>query len=188
MDSDLEILDQEINAIDASMPLIDPEITQGAEQLEKAVVSRKRTRMELHSDRFFALSQFYFPCGPRLPSSTFGSCSADDSTPGATDSVSAKRQRLLGPGMCFDTTALVDFDLGLDQHHHREFEVIMETLRLGSTVNSGGAIAAAATATTMPTSGAMTVPATDTCGQAAMLSEQCNGGGFHSLVVSSLET
>ena len=63
VDTDLEILDRELSAIDASMPLIDPEITQGAEHLEKAVSSRKRLRSEDENDRLVreALSHFYLP-------------------------------------------------------------------------------------------------------------------------------
>ncbi|KPU77341.1 uncharacterized protein Dana_GF26861, partial [Drosophila ananassae] len=63
--NDLEILDRELSAINAPMLLIDPEITQGAEQLEK--ISRKRLRSnsssEDESDRLVreALSQFYIP-------------------------------------------------------------------------------------------------------------------------------
>lgn len=183
VDTDLETLDREINALDAAMPPIDPEITQGAEQLEKAVVSRKRTRMEachLESDRFFALSQFYFP-SPRLLTSI-------DDPPGMVDGL-MKRPRLVGPGMSFDS-ALVDFDLSLDHSHQREFEVIMETLRFGPTmVSSGGAMAGGNSAGGLQASQATTAPATaDSCGHAAMLSEQCSGGGFHGLVVASLET
>lgn len=169
VETDLETLDREINALDAAMPPIDPEITQGAEQLEKAVVSRKRTRMEacLETDRFLALSQFYFP-SPRL-------LSGIDDPPGMDGLI--KRQRLVGPS--FDS-ALVDFDLNLDHHHQREFEVIMETLRFGPTIAGGN--------TGLQACNATTAPASDSCGHAAMLSEQCNGGGFHSLVVASLET
>lgn len=183
VDTDLETLDREINALDAAMPPIDPEITQGAEQLEKAVVSRKRTRMEacLESDRFYALSQFYFP-SPRL-------LTGIDDPPGMVDGL-MKRPRLMGPGMSFDS-ALVDFDLSLDHAHQREFEVIMETLRFGpAMVSSGGAMAGGNNnGGGLQACQATTVPATaDSCGHAAMLSEHCSGGGFHSLVVASLET
>ncbi|XP_055374761.1 putative uncharacterized protein DDB_G0282133 [Condylostylus longicornis] len=63
VDTDLEILDRELSAIDATMPLTDPEITQGVEHLEKAVSSRKRLRSEDDNDRFVreALSHFYLP-------------------------------------------------------------------------------------------------------------------------------
>lgn len=182
VDNDLESIDREIAAMNAAMPPIDPEITQGAEQLEKAIVSRKRTRMmeadRLDSDRFYALSHFYFP-NPRL-------LSGIEDPPIVMDGL-MKRPRLMGPGMSFDS-ALVDFDLGLDQHHQREFEVIMETLRFGPTMVSGGGAMAGGNSTVQATNAA-NVPATaDSCGHAAMLSEQCSGGGFHSLVVASLET
>uniref|UniRef100_A0A6B2E621 SERTA domain-containing protein n=1 Tax=Phlebotomus kandelakii TaxID=1109342 RepID=A0A6B2E621_9DIPT len=121
-DADLETLDREINALDAAMPLVDPEITQGAEQLEKALVSRKRTRMEEDNDRLVreALSQFYLP-SPRL-------LSGIDDCP----LVAEKRPK---------TDIELDLNLDLNQNQ-REFEVIMETLRLG-----------------------------DSCGQAAMMSD-----------------
>lgn len=178
VETELETLDREIAAMNAAMPPIDPEITQGAEQLEKAVVSRKRTRME--SDRLLALSQFYFP-SPRL-------LSGIDDAPGVVvEGLSSKRPRLMGPGMSFDS-ALADFDLGLDNQHQREFEVIMETLRFGPTMVSGGGAMAGGNSNVQATNAA-TAPATaDSCGHAAMLSEQCSGGGFHSLVVASLET
>jgi hypothetical protein len=64
VDADLETLDRELCALDAAMPLVDPEITQGAEQLEQAMVSRKRrTSEDENNDRLVreALSQFYLP-------------------------------------------------------------------------------------------------------------------------------
>lgn len=183
METDLETLDREIAAMNAAMPPIDPEITQGAEQLEKAVVSRKRTRMEacMESDRFFAFSQIYFP-SPRL-------LSGIEDPPSSPIDGLMKRPRLMGAGMSFDSAALVDFDLGLDHQHQREFEVIMDTLRFGPTMVSGGGAMAGGNSTVQATSAATASPATaDSCGHAAMLSEQCSGGGFHSLVVASLET
>lgn len=124
MDTDLETLDRELNALDASMPLVDPEITQGAEQLEKAM-SRKRSRSDNDdNDRLVreALSQFYLP-SPRL-------LSGIDDCPGIPD----KRYK----------TNDLDFDLNLDHNQNqKEFDVIMDALRLGS----------------------------DSCGQAAMISE-----------------
>lgn len=121
------------------MPLVDPEITQGAEQLEKAI-SRKRSRSENdENDRLVreALSQFYLP-SPRL-------LSGIDDFPGIPD----KRYK----------TNDLDFDLNLDHNQNqKEFDVIMDALRLGSS---------------------------DSCGQAAMISES---GVFHNLVVASLET
>lgn len=190
---DLETLDREINALDAAMPPTDPEIIQGAEQLEKAVVSRKRTRMEeclADSDRFFALSQFYFP-SPRLLTGIEDVPTGGGGGGGLMDGL-IKRPRLMGPGMSFDSAALVDFDFQMDHHHQREFEVIMETLRYGPTmVGGGGAMAGGGGGganNALQASNATTAPATDSCGHAAMLSEQCNGGGFHGLVVASLET
>ncbi|CAD7086654.1 unnamed protein product [Hermetia illucens] len=168
VDTDLEILDRELSAINASMPLIDPEITQGAEQLEKAVSSRKRSRTEEENDRLVreALSQFYLPT-QRVISAI------DDFPP------DIKRTKLcsgaLGSLGGTSTIADLDLDLGLDMsshhhhhHHHqnqKEFEVIMDALRLS---------------TSSPTPSAQ-----DSCGQAAMMSES---GVFHNLVVTSLET
>lgn len=126
------------------MPLVDPEITQGAEQLERAI-SRKRSRSEDDNDRLVreALSQFYLP-SPRL-------LSGIDDCP------------LLPEKRCKSTSDL-DFDLNLDHNQNqKEFEVIMDALRLGSSGTT----------------------ATDSCGQAAMMSES---GVFHNLVVASLET
>lgn len=127
------------------MPLIDPEITQGAEQLEKAMSSRKRLRSEDESDRLVreALSQFYIP--PQRLISAIDDCPLD-----------SKRVKLSGD---------LDLDLALDMNQNqKEFEVIMDALRLG---------------TSSPT------PGSDSCGQAAMMSES---GVFHNLVVTSLET
>lgn len=156
------------------MPPIDPEITQGAEQLEKAVVSRKRTRMEecRESDRFFTLSQFYFP-SPRL-------LTAIDDPPCLEGLM--KRPRLMGTGMSFDSS-LVDFDLHLDHHHQREFEVIMETLRFGPTMVSGGGAMAGGNTNGLQASNATTSPATDSCGHAAMQEEPSNVTGVSSFVV-----
>lgn len=67
METDLETLDRELCALDAAMPLVDPEITQGAEQLEQAMMSRKRKFSQKddddNNDRLVreALSQFYLP-------------------------------------------------------------------------------------------------------------------------------
>lgn len=105
------------------MPLVDPEITQGAEQLEKAI-SRKRSRSEDDNDRLVreALSQFYLP-SPRL-------LSGIDDCP------------LLPDKRCKSSD--LDFDLNLDHNQNqKEFEVILDALRLGS----------------------------DSCGHAAMMSE-----------------
>lgn len=137
MDTDLETLDRELNALDASMPLVDPEITdfleiyndkkdakvQSAEQHEKSI-SRKRSRTDNdENDRLVreALSQFYLP-SPRLLSGIDDDCPSD------------KRYKAND----------LDFDLNLDHNQNqKEFDVIMDALRLGS----------------------------DSCGQAAMISE-----------------
>lgn len=178
MDSDLESVDRELNALDASMPLLDPEITQGAEQLEKAI-SRKRSRSEEDNDRLVreALSHIYLP-SPRLLSgiddcpllmasdnkrcktSPYSSSSTLDMNSASTTSLITSNDHLL--------------DFEFDHNHNqsqKEFEVIMDALRLGTTspssnVSNGGSCS-------------------DSCGQAAMMSEN---GVFHNLVVASLET
>lgn len=109
------------------MPLVDPEITQGAEQLEKAI-SRKRTRSEDDNDRLVreALSHIYLP-SPRL-------LSGIDECP------------LLPEKRCKSADMdLTHFDLNHLDHNQnqKEFDVIMDALRLGN----------------------------DSCGQAAMMSE-----------------
>lgn len=149
VDTDLETLDRELNALDAAMPLVDPEITQGAEQLEKAI-SRKRSRSEEDNDRLVreALSQFYLP-SPRL-------LSGIDDCP-LLLSPEVKRSKASSP-----TNGLVGGNDLLD------FDII-DALRLGSSPN----------ASTVGNS------ASDSCGQAAMMSEN---GVFHNLVVASLET
>lgn len=168
VDTDLETLDRELNALDASMPLVDPEITQGAEQLEKAI-SRKRSRSEEDNDRLVreALSTFshYLP-SPRLLSG-IDDCPLlmpSDSKRYKTDSMSNSSGLSLS-----SAEHLLDFDF--DHNHNqsqKEFEVIMDALRLGGSSPSSNSSSC-----------------NDSCGQAAMLSE--NGGVFHNLV-ASLET
>lgn len=153
VDTDLETLDRELNALDATMPLVDPEITQGAEQLERAI-SRKRSRSEEDNDRLVreALSQFT----QYLPSSRL--LSGIDDCPLLSSMSSPEKRSKTSSSVCND---LIDFDMSLDHNQNqKEFEVIMDALRLGS----GGS---------------------DSCGQAAMMSEN---GVFHNLVVASLET
>lgn len=172
VDTDLETLDRELNALDASMPLVDPEITQGAEQLEKAI-SRKRSRSDEDNDRLVreALSTFshYLP-SPRLLSG-IDDCPllmASDSKRYKTDSTSMSCS---SNGLISGTDTLLDFEF--DHNHNqsqKEFEVIMDALRLGGTSQSN--VVGNGTCS-------------DSCGQAAMMSE--NGGVFHSLV-ASLET
>lgn len=172
VDADLETLDRELNALDASMPLVDPEITQGSEQLEKAI-SRKRSRSEDDNDRLVreALSTFshYLP-SPRL-------LSGIDDCPLLMGSGSdTKRYK----SDCMQTSSstnlndhLIDFEF--DHNHNqnqKEFEVIMDALRLGGTSQSNVVTVGNGTCS-------------DSCGQAAMMSE--NGSVFHSLV-ASLET
>ncbi|KAH8342960.1 homeotic protein ocelliless [Drosophila kikkawai] len=217
--NDLEILDRELSAINAPMLLIDPEITQGAEQLEKAALSASRKRLrsnsgsEDESDRLVreALSQFYIP--PQRLISAIEDCPLDvvglgmggssgigmgggggmtmgigigigggsgaGAEMGSTMSMS-KRSKLndhhhhLGHHHHHSLhhhhhhhhhhLELVDFDMNQNQ---KDFEVIMDALRLG---------------TPTPPSGA----SSDSCGQAAMMSESASV--FHNLVVTSLET
>ncbi|XP_039959569.1 uncharacterized protein DDB_G0288805 [Bactrocera tryoni] len=170
LDNDLEILDRELSAINAPMPLIDPEITQGAEQLEKAISSRKRLLSEDESDRLVreALSQFYIPQQRLI--SAIEDCPLDVVSVGAGMGVGvsmgmgpmspSKRQKL-GNGA---NELELEFDLNQNQ---KEFEVIMDALRLG-------------TPSPTPSVGS------DSCGQAAMMSESASV--FHNLVVTSLET
>lgn len=166
VDTDLETLDRELNALDASMPLVDPEITQGAEQLEKAI-SRKRSRSEEDNDRLVreALSTF----SHYLPNSRL--LSGIDDCPLLMTSDS-KRYKSDCSSASISTSLINGNDHLLDLHNQsqKEFEVIMDALRLGgntqsSAVNNG--------------------MFNDSCGQAAMMSE--NAGVFHSLV-ASLET
>ncbi|XP_075157046.1 uncharacterized protein LOC142230281 [Haematobia irritans] len=157
IDKDLEILDRELNAINSPMPMIDPEITQGAEQLEKALSSRKRQRSEDESDRLVreALTQFYIP--PQRLISAIDDCPLDMVNVG---SISPKRPKMSGAPNDLD----LEFDMNQNQ---KDFEVIMDALRLGSPSPT-------------PSVGS------DSCGQAAMMSESANV--FHNLVVTSLET
>lgn len=170
VDTDLETLDRELNALDASMPLVsDPDITQGAEQLEKAI-SRKRSRSEEDNDRLVreALSTFshYLP-SPRLLSG-IDDCPllmTSDSKRYKMDCSTSSSPSLL------HSNDLIDFEF--DHNHNqnqKEFEVIMDALRLGGTSQSNGVTNSSCN---------------DSCGQAAMMSE--NGSVFHSLV-ASLET
>ncbi|XP_061400707.1 putative uncharacterized protein DDB_G0288537 [Musca vetustissima] len=154
IDKDLEILDRELSAINSPMPMIDPEITQGAEQLEKALSSRKRQRSEDESDRLVreALTQFYIP--PQRLISAIDDCPLDMVNVG---SLSPKRPK---------TSNDLDLEFDMNQNQ-KDFEVIMDALRLGSPSPT-------------PSVGS------DSCGQAAMMSESANV--FHNLVVTSLET
>lgn len=145
------------------MPLIDPEITQGAEQLEKAISSRKRLRSEDESDRLVreALSQFYIP--PQRLISAIEDCPLDAAVSAAA--VAAAAAATNGHNHNHKRSKLdleLDFDMNQNQ---KEFEVIMDALRLGTP--------------SPPSVGS------DSCGQAAMMSES---GVFHNLVVTSLET
>lgn len=168
VDTDLETLDRELNALDASMPLVDPEITQGAEQLERAI-SRKRSRSEEDNDRLVreALSTFshYLP-SPRLLSG-IDDCPllmGGDSKRYKHDCSSASNANSL-----ISNDHILDFDFDHNQNQ-KEFEVIMDALRLGG--NSQSSVVGNSSCN-------------DSCGQAAMMSE--NGSVFHSLV-ASLET
>lgn len=159
-DTDLEMLDRELNALDASMPLTDPEITQSVEQLEKAV-SRKRVRSEEEdNDRLVreALSQFYLP-SPRL-------LSGIDDCP-LLVAPDAKRNKVSSHTNTLNSNNSIDFQSA--NQNSMDFEVIMDALRLGSGSNSTSSCPAN----------------NDSCGQAALMSEN---GVFHNLVVASLET
>lgn len=160
-DTDLEMLDRELNALDASMSLTDPEITQGVEQLEKAA-SRKRLRSEEEdNDRLVreALSQFYLP-SPRL-------LSGIDDCP-ALVPPDSKRCKTSSPTNMLNSNDLIDFQSA--NQNAMDFEVIMDALRLGSGQNCSTSNCNANN---------------DSCGQAALMSET---GVFHNLVVASLET
>lgn len=136
------------------MPMIDPEITQGAEQLEKALSSRKRQRSEDESDRLVreALTQFYIP--PQRLISAIDDCPLDMVNVG---SLSPKRPK---------TSNDLDLEFDMNQNQKDIYD-IMDALRLGSPSPT-------------PSVGS------DSCGQAAMMSESANV--FHNLVVTSLET
>ncbi|XP_049311654.1 probable serine/threonine-protein kinase roco9 [Bactrocera dorsalis] len=180
LDNDLEILDRELNAINAPMPLIDPEITQGAEQLEKAISSRKRLRSEDESDRLVreALSQFYIPQQRLI--SAIEDCPLDVVSVGGGMGVGVGLGLGMGVGVSMGMGPIspskrqklgnganeleLEFDLNQNQ---KDFEVIMDALRLG-------------TPSPTPSVGS------DSCGQAAMMSESASV--FHNLVVTSLET
>lgn len=179
VDTDLETLDRELNALDASMPLTDPEITQGAEQLEKAI-SRKRSRSEEDNDRLVreALSQFYLP-SPRLLSG-IDDCPlsmSPDSKRFKTSSINPLDTTSNTSSILSSNDHLLDFEFDHNHNHNhnhnqnqKEFEVIMDALRLGGGSQSnvvGNGVC------------------NDSCGQAAMMSEN---GVFHNLVVASLET
>ncbi|XP_033243717.1 serine/threonine-protein kinase pakA [Drosophila miranda] len=139
--NDLEILDRELSAINAPMLLIDPEITQGAEQLEKASLSASRKRMRSNS-----ISE-----------------DESDRAGASMDSPNSKRNKLSVDHHHHHHLELDDFDMNQNQ---KDFEVIMDALRLGTPTSPSGA--------------------NDSCGQAAMLSESASV--FHNLVVTSLET
>lgn len=160
-DTDLEMLDRELNALDASMPLTDPEITQGVEQLEKAITRKRQRSEDEDNDRLVreALSQFYLP-SPRL-------LSGIDDCP-LLVAPDAKRSKTSSPTNMLNTNDLIDFQSA--NQNSMDFEVIMDALRLGSGSN--------ATSPNCSTNN-------DSCGQAAMMSEN---GVFHNLVVASLET
>lgn len=104
------------------MPLVDPEITQGAEQLEKAI-SRKRSRSNDENDRLVreALSHIYLP-SPRL-------LSAIDECPLLTE----KRYKMSSTPSAADMD-LTHFDLNNLDHNQnkKEFDVILDSLRLGN--------------------------------------------------------
>lgn len=127
VDSDLESLDRELTALDASMPPVDPEMTQGAEQLEKAI-SRKRSRSDDNNDRFVreALAHFYLP-SPHLVSA-IDECPLMPTTEKRYKMLSSSSSSL---GADMDLT---HFDLNHLDHNQnqKDFDVILDALRLGN--------------------------------------------------------
>ncbi|XP_058823795.1 ras guanine nucleotide exchange factor P [Topomyia yanbarensis] len=230
VDTDLETLDRELCALDAAMPLVDPEITQGAEQLEQAMVSRKRKFSQMDeedNDRLVreALSQFYLPSNRLLsgiddcPSHLLSSTSSV--VVPLSPSVDVKRTKvdLLDSSTVHHHQqqqqqqqqhhhhhhhhqhhhhhhhhhhpfhSLPDLNAALElsnqnHHHQKDFEVIMDALRIGA-----AAAVAGNTITGPGATGCNIVGNIDSCGQAAMMMMSGETGSvFHNLVVTSLET
>ncbi|XP_055637379.1 uncharacterized protein DDB_G0281497 [Toxorhynchites rutilus septentrionalis] len=216
VETDLETLDRELCALDAAMPLVDPEITQGAEQLEQAMVSRKRKFSQMDdedNDRLVreALSQFYLPSNRLLsgiddcPSHLLNGSSAS-TTPLLPDTKRTKLDLLDGSGIVHHHHqhqhqhhhhhhhhhhhnhhpfhSLPDLNVALEltnqsHHHQKDFEVIMDALRIGA----AGSSMAGSSAT-----GCNIIGNIDSCGQAAMMMSGETSSVFHNLVVTSLET
>lgn len=196
VETDLETLDRELCALDAAMPLVDPEITQGAEQLEQAMVSRKRKYSQMDdedNDRLVreALSQFYLPSNRLL--SGIDDCPSHLLGNNSSPSIDAKRTKvdLLDNSIHHHHHhhhhhpfhSLPDFNAALElshqsHQHQKDFEVIMDALRIGAGNAMTGATA----------NGCNLVGNIDSCGQAAMMMSGETGSVFHNLVVTSLET
>lgn len=203
VETDLETLDRELCALDAAMPLVDPEITQGAEQLEQAI-SRKRKFSQMDdedNDRLVreALSQFYLPSNRLLsgiddcPTHLLSGSGSAVSVP----SLDAKRTKVdllehhhhhhkyQHHHHHHPFHSLPDLNVALEltnQSHQKDFEVIMDALRIG---------AAAAVAGSQGSTGGCGnggAHQIDSCGQAAMMMAGEAGSVFHNLVVTSLET
>lgn len=191
----METLDRELCALDAAMPLVDPEITQGAEQLEQAMVSRKRKYSQMEdedNDRLVreALSQFYLPSNRLL--SGIDDCPSHLLGSNSSPSIDVKRTKvdLLDNSIHHHHHhhhhpfhSLPDLNAALELSHHshqhqKDFEVIMDALRIGA----GSAMTGATT------NGCNLVGNIDSCGQAAMMMSGDTGSVFHNLVVTSLET
>ncbi|XP_038118057.1 signal transducer and activator of transcription B [Culex quinquefasciatus] len=194
VETDLETLDRELCALDAAMPLVDPEITQGAEQLEQAMMSRKRKFSQKddddNNDRLVreALSQFYLPSNRLL--SGIDDCPTHHLLSGPLDAKRTKVDLLEHKYQHHHHHpfhSLPDLNVALEltnQSHQKDFEVIMDALRIGA--------AAAAAGSSMVSAGATGCGSTtgniDSCGQAAMMMAGEAGSVFHNLVVTSLET
>lgn len=199
VETDLETLDRELCALDAAMPLVDPEITQGAEQLEQAMVSRKRKFSQMDdedNDRLVreALSQFYLPSNRLL--SGIDDCPTHHLLSGSGSlPLDAKRTKV----DLFEHKyqhhhhhpfhSLPDLNVALEltnQSHQKDFEVIMDALRIGAAAAAAGSSMVGAGATGCGnTVGSSNI---DSCGQAAMMMAGEAGSVFHNLVVTSLET
>lgn len=197
VETDLETLNRELCALDAAMPLVDPEITQGAEQLEQAMVSRKRKFSQMDdedNDRLVreALSQFYLPSNRLL--SGIDDCPTHHLLSGS-GSLDAKRTKvdLLEHHHKYQHHhhhpfhSLPDLNVALEltnQSHQKDFEVIMDALRIGAAAAAGSPMVGATGCTSSVAVGSTI----DSCGQAAMMMAGEAGSVFHNLVVTSLET
>lgn len=197
VETDLETLDRELCALDAAMPLVDPEITQGAEQLEQAMVSRKRKFSQMDdedNDRLVreALSQFYLPSNRLL--SGIDDCPTHHLLSGSP-SLDAKRTKVDLLEHKYQHHhhhhhpfhSLPDLNVALEltnQSHQKDFEVIMDALRIGAAAAAAGSSMANGCGVNGTSSGSTG----DSCGQAAMMMAGEAGSVFHNLVVTSLET
>lgn len=196
VETDLETLDRELCALDAAMPLVDPEITQGAEQLEQAMVSRKRKFSQMDdedNDRLVreALSQFYLPSNRLL--SGIDDCPTHHLLSGSP-SLDTKRTKVdllehkYQHHHHHPFHSLPDLNVALEltnQSHQKDFEVIMDALRIGAAAAAAGSSMANGCGNGTSSSSTGNI---DSCGQAAMMMAGEAGSVFHNLVVTSLET